>query len=463
VTQAPEQKPLLIATDHGQPVVISPRLFAPKQERGGWGPAADTFLRMNEKALATLDVRPEIAARPSGPEVQVVPGGSAGAIPLRASHTGHVVGGLVVRPRFGWSGVGRVLMETGWHAAPEFADLPLVPGSGREVPPWVLAGPVLARLGELLRHLHRGYRVVEATRTRPRGRILWQEYTSHSFARGAWHVLPCRFPDLSNDVYLRRIIRWSLERVRQELVTAGGMDPVANLLAAMARRLIDTLLDVSPLMPKRNELQRLLGPRSFLETAVRQGIEAMAWIVEERGLGGGREQDGLAWSLPLSRLWERYVEAMLRREAALVGADLRTARNGQTTFPLYWNRTGLRSMGHLSPDFVIRRAKSIEVVDAKYKSHFAELDETRWNELVDEARQAHRADVHQILAYASLFDADDITATLIYPLRHATWKALRDRGRDSAQADLTHGGRSVRVRLRGLPFGAGARGDETFT
>src|SRR5262245_5736638 len=174
VAQAPEQKPLLVATDHGHPVVISPRFFAPKQERGGWGPAADTFLRMNQNAFATLDVRPEITARPSGPEVRIVPGGSAGAIPLRAAHTGHVVGGLVVRPRFGWAGVGHVLTETGWHAAPEFADLPLVPGSGREVPPWVLAGPVLARLGELLRHLRRGYRVVEATLTRPRGRILWR-------------------------------------------------------------------------------------------------------------------------------------------------------------------------------------------------------------------------------------------------------------------------------------------------
>lgn len=50
-----------------------------------------------------------------------------------------------------------MLSQTGWAAAPSFLEGALVPGSGREVPPWVLAGPVLARLAELLDALRRGY------------------------------------------------------------------------------------------------------------------------------------------------------------------------------------------------------------------------------------------------------------------------------------------------------------------
>jgi len=50
-----------------------------------------------------------------------------------------------------------------------------------------------------------------------------------------------------------------------------------------------------------------------LGEALRRGIEAIAWIVDERGLGGGNERDGLAWVLPLEKLWESYVESVYRR------------------------------------------------------------------------------------------------------------------------------------------------------
>ena len=61
--------------------------------------------------------------------------------------------------------------------------------------------------------------------------------------------------------------------------------------------------------------------------------------------------------------------------------------------------------------------------------------------------------LHQILAYASLYEANEVTATLVYPLRSSTFAALQEQHRDCAVADLLHGGRHVRLELRGLPFG----------
>lgn len=106
--------------------------------------------------LARLDCRVDGAGGPDGAVIRIKPGGHTGAVPLRSAQTQGVGGGLVVVPRFEWAGVGRVLQETGWADAPEFLDLPLVPGSGREIPPWVLAGPVIGRLAELLRTAKRG-------------------------------------------------------------------------------------------------------------------------------------------------------------------------------------------------------------------------------------------------------------------------------------------------------------------
>ena len=70
-----------------------------------------------------------------------------------------------------------------------------------------------------------------------------------------------------------------------------------------------------------------------MEGAIRRGLEAIAWIVDERGLGGGRELDGLAWQLPLDQLWETYVEAFTRREVAMTGGEVKVGRLGQTLFP----------------------------------------------------------------------------------------------------------------------------------
>ena len=93
------------------------------------------------------------------------------------------------------------------------------------------------------------------------------------------------------------------------------------------------------------------------------------------------------------------------------------------------------------------------MVDAKYKAHLAEVEESGWRRFEDETREAHRADLHQILAYASLYDADEVTATLVYPLRCSTLLMLRERSRDRSYAELLHGGRTVHLELRGLPFG----------
>jgi hypothetical protein len=450
---AGQPKPLAKARDHGRAIVIEADAFAPAQRGGGWGPFAEAFLRLNEAALTRLDVRAQIGSAESGVTLSLIPGARAGAVPLRSAQTGHVAGGFLVEPRFGWSGVGSVLSQTGWHAAPEFIEGPLVPGSGREVPPWVLAGPVLARLAELLGALRRGYHTREDVLRQPRGQIVWSRYISESLATGRWANLPCRFPELASDPLLRRMARWALERVRSDLTLTGGRELVARALIALADELLQLVRDVLPLAPRRADLTRVTSGDRILGVALRRGLEALGWISEERGLGGGREMDGLAWTLPLNDLWEQYVEAIVRRETALIGGVVRVGRRRETVFPIEWSDPSHRSLGHLVPDIVVFRGEVVHVIDAKYKAHLAELDEHGWQRFTDDVREAHRADIHQILAYASLYTAEEVRASLVYPLRRSTFDALASRGRDRSVATLMHGARRVQLELRGVPFG----------
>lgn len=447
------QKPLYAAVDHGPPVLVRQIDFAPASRGGSWGTFADSFIRFNETALRALDVTPDIVAGNPEPTIRLSPGGRAGAVPLRSAQTGAVVAGLIVRPRFGWAGVGAVMSETGWAASPKFLELPLVPGSARQVPPWVLAGPVLWRLQALLSSMAPGYAVREEVRQSPRGQVVWPRYVSESLVCGAWQRLPCRFPDLTVDPVLRGNIRWALDRLRSQLVSIGHGDSVCAMLVHLTARLLDLLADAIPIRPRTDQLERVSRVRGLASTVLKQGLQALGWVADERGLGGGQEMEGLSWHLPLELLWERYVEARVRDEVGREGGEISVGRLGQTVFPLHWSSNTARSLSHLVPDIVVRRGKAIRIVDAKYKAHFADLDERSWTKLTDDLREAHRADVHQVLAYSALYDSEDITATLIYPLRRRTWQALHERGRDRAQAELFHGSRCVRLELRGLPFG----------
>jgi len=127
--------------------------------------------------------------------------------------------------------------------------------------------------------------------------------------RGKWDTLPCRYSDLATDPKLRRSVRWGLERVRADLVSVGGRDTLAMHLARDAVRLLASIPE-PPLFPARRELEPSLGRRDhLLDVAITRGLQALGWLVDERGLGGGQELDGLAWTLKLDRLWELYVAA----------------------------------------------------------------------------------------------------------------------------------------------------------
>lgn len=453
VAQTPTPQPLLHALDNGPPVCVDPAPYIAGGRDPGWGPHLDGFLARNREALAAIGAEPLIVAGREGMRLEIKPGQAAGAIPLRSPVTGHVAGGVIIAPRFGWAGVGRVLAATGWGSGPQFLTQPLVPGSGREVPPWVLAGPVLQRLNDLLAHLKPGYQERTEIRMHPRGQIQWPTYFAKKMATGRWHHLPCKFSELGADSRLRQTIRWTLERIRHDLASTGGSDPMALILATLAMHLLDQVADVPSRRPYRGELERNFGAGPLTSVVLREGLRAIGWIVDERGLGGGRSSDGLAWALPLERLWERYVEKLARNEALQTGGRVRVGRLGETTVPLPWDHRSHRAIGHLIPDIVVENAQGVEIIDAKYKAHFADLDVAGWNAFTEDAKESLRADVHQVLAYAAVCgDVTNVTATLVYPVSIGLYDELHLRSQHIVSASIPVGTRLKQLRLRALPF-----------
>ena len=250
VATIPQSSPLLRGVDNGAPIVVTPEPYIGRQRDPGWGAFLDSFLARNRLALQALNLEPRVVPGRDGVRLELQPGLRAGAIPLTSPLNGRVTGGVVISPRFGWSGVGRVLSATGWGSGPEFLNLPLVPGSGREVPPWVLAGPVLHRLTELLRNLRPGYRERCEVRTHPRGQIQWNSYLTNQFTTGRWHHVPCKYSELDTDSRLRQTIRWTLERLRIDLSASGGSDSIALSLISKIVSLLEQVFDVPSRRPR---------------------------------------------------------------------------------------------------------------------------------------------------------------------------------------------------------------------
>ena len=454
VGEAPQSHALLHGVDCGPPIVVNPEAYIATGREAGWGPFLDGFLARNLPALRALGLGHQIVPGRDGVRLELHPGLRAGAIPLRSAVTGQVAGGVVISPRFGWSGVGRVLSATGWGSGPDFLDLALVPGSGREVPPWVLAGPVLRRLADLLSHMRLGYRDCSEVRTHPRGRIQWPIYLTRQLPAGRWHHLPCSFSELDSDSRLRQVVRWTLERLRFDLGACGGNDPVAVSLLGQIVQLLERVVDVPARRPSRGELERNSGGSPLDAFALREGLRAIGWIADERGLGGGRTSDGLAWRLSLEQLWERYVERIVRNEADHTGGRVRVGRQGETTVPLPWNNYSHRALGHLVPDFVIHRPDGIEIVDAKYKAHYADLTSTRWAAFGEEFKESVRADVHQVLAYAAVVGSlGTVKTTLLYPVAQVLFEELRLRDQDRVVARIPVGLHEVQLQMRAVAFG----------
>jgi hypothetical protein len=407
----------LRARNHGDPIVVTATVLG---VTGRW---LEPFLVANEPALPRLDVRHEIRGYP---ELSVVltPGARIGAVPLIRPDARRAAVGLLVEPRFAWPAIGAVFDALGFTVPPTLGGGPLVPGSAREVPPWVLAGPIIERLAALLFHRRRGIVERHETRASPRGRVDWTRWASAHVARGAWRSFPCRFTEPDDDPDLIASVRWKLARLEEGLAIVAWSPPARHLLGRAA------------------ELRLAVGPGASRRPATSFPRAESGWVgaaLEAISLGrrGARPRRRSHPRRPrLGPLHRRRLGSLGRRRRRRPRPPPRPRGHpvpGSPPPPLNW-------AGWRGPDRVIW-------LDAKYKRHFALLARRGWSGLDDRVRDEHRADLHQALAYAALADAPQVDTVLVYP------DEAREGHRPAAVATVTTGRRRVRLVLASVPFG----------
>ncbi len=429
--QVPAARPLLRTTDEGEPIRIGPEVIQAQGDR--W---VDPFLTANRPALQRLGLTPEVHSS-GGLHMLLRPSGRIGAVPLVAPASRRVAAGVLVSPRFRWSALGEVLSGVGFSVAPTLGGGALVPGSAREVPSWLIAGPVVRRLETLLSRRRSAFIPRLESRATPRGRVDWGAWVRRQVPVGRWTSLPCEFSDLADDPELMAAVRWTLVRLVEDLRPHATTVP-GRVLTDRVRAL---QYDIGEGPLRRPSTTFAPAFEGFVADA----LEAMGWVADERGLGGARALDGLAWDLEIADVWEAWVRSFAGALAPQLG--MRPPGPGENRRPLRWEG-GVSSMGSLAPDVGLFGDQRVVWIDAKYKAHLSLLGRHGWRGVTDAVRDAHRADLHQALAYAALVDVDRVDTVLLYP--HL---GQDDAPPPAAVATVASGRRRVRLVLGAIPFG----------
>jgi hypothetical protein len=416
---------------------------------------ADQFIKQNSSIFQLLQV--DLHRDYDGTDVllNIESHSAVGAVPLISPLTARHDLGLVVQPRFPWAGIGPMLAEMGWLISPSPVKLPLLKRSERRVPLWVLSFMVLTRFKALLDRLDRRFEVITETRSAPKGRIEWTQYATRQMPRGDFLSVPCTFPDLRDDRHLKGAIRFAVEKQLRSLETQCEQGAFVHHLIAFAESLLWRLRGVSAHRPAMGEVQTWLR-RPLRSDIFLEGLQAIDWTVEERGLAGLSDLDGIPWTMPMEQFFEAWVETIVRSVAKISGGFLRAGRRRETVSPLSWEPPYLGSQRSLVPDLILELGNAAIIIDAKYKRHWEELQDGGWGRQDDELREQHRADLLQVLAYANLVSARDVVCCLVYPCSMKTWESLARRRRLFHQSELPNRGRRIRVWLTAVPMSAAA-------
>jgi len=416
---------------------------------------ADQFITQNALLFQLLNVSIRRDYDGSDVLLHIDSGSAIGAVPLVSPLTARPDFGLVVQPRFPWAGIGPMLAEMGWLISPTPLRLPLLKRSERRVPPWVLSFMVLARLKALLERLERRFELATEILSAPKGSIDWTQYATRQLPPGNFLSVPCTFPDLRDDRQLKGAIRFAIEKQLRSLETQHKQGSFVHRLIALAESLLRKVDTAASRRPGTHEmeswLRRPLRSDSFLE-----GLQAIDWTVEERGLAGLSDLEGIPWTMPMEQFFEAWVETVMRSVARNAGGILKTGRQRETVSPLAWNPPYLGSQRSLVPDMILELEQTSFIVDAKYKRHWEELQEGAWHNQSADLHERHRADLLQALAYANLARTADVVCCLVYPCSQSTWESLARRDRLFHRSELPNRGRRVRVWLTAMPMGVAA-------
>ena len=425
--------------------------LAPRQKFGVLSSLCEQFISKNQGLLNSFDVSVEPVISKKDLKLRIKTGLITGAIPMLSPTSGRPDYGLVITPRFEWPGIGSMLSKMGWRITPTLLNLPYLPGTERKIPPWVLSTVVLSRLKIWLEHLDRKFEYKTDTLSFPKGTVNWQLYAQRYFSTAQALNIPCRYPDLNDNKQAKSLIHYVLRKQLNSLESQRSFGGVVLDLIVLCNSLIQQVSTNAPIKPSYQNLQKLTSGLTNTEI-FQKGLEAIEWTVDERGLAGLSDLEGLPWMLPMDSFFEAWVETIGFHITRNFGGNIKVGRKRETLSPIRWDKPIQGTQKFLLPDVIIEKDDFTIIFDAKYKRHWEDITENEWIRVRNDLQEQHRQDILQILAYSSLNSAKRVIACLVYPCRESTWGILRKSNLLHRHAEVGSQDRNIDIVLTAVPM-----------
>lgn len=409
------------------------------------------FIQHNASNLKKLGVALEPNFEGEVLSIKVNSGIKVGAIPLISPITYKQDFNLIVRPRFGWNGIGPAMLLTGLRVMPKILPLPQLSISEKKIPPWLLSTVILSRVEGLLKENERNFEFKHQNLSAPKGQVNWSKYITQRVSKGNFLSIPCKFPELGENKDLLSVIHHILKIQKASLESQREIGIYVLRMIEYCDSLINVVSHVPPMKPSKNFLKNF-NASLFNSEALSKGLEAIEWTIDEKGLAGIGDLSGLPWSMSMESLFEAYIEAICAKVASKKGGNLTSGRNRETIKPIEWDPPYVGSQKYLLPDVIIEQSNETIIIDAKYKNHWEDLNWKTWNQLEEEIQNRHRQDLFQVLSYAVTRSNENITCCLVYPCSMQTYRSLEERERLFHKASINRDSASLNVILTAIPF-----------
>lgn len=410
------------------------------------------FELQNRKVLLHYNISVRYKNTGRGGRISFSTGEYVGALPLKSPLSGKWDYRAIIRPRIGWSGIGGMLSVMGWKVIPSLQKLPPLPQSAKEIPSWVIASVIIARIEGLLKDISRKYVPKTEVLKSPRGRIDWADYARRMIPSYKWTDMKCDFSELSDHPDLMGVIRYTLQKVIGELSSCSEGGIVALDLIQRANKLLKLVASFLPVRPNARMFMPIFYGRGIPSESFAEGLEAIQWSAEERGLAGLSDLRGLPWRMSIADFFEAYIETIARRVSIYSGGSVTCGRQNETVIPVQWESNWLGTQKSLKPDVVIKKDDEIIIVDAKFKGYWRQIFSKRWEDVSKEFQEEHRNDFLQVLAYSTCFAVSKLTVCLVFACERDEYEEFRSRGILHRRAVIGRQGRIIRLILTAVPM-----------
>jgi hypothetical protein len=359
------------------------------------------FILYNKRQFDFLKLIPIIGGNGKNTTVSFRSDKFIGAIPLKSPITGKQIGDFIVTPRFnklGGSEYNELIEISGMTVQPEFIappSLPLSGGAKVKPPAYAEAMKFMNLLSKAVKYNWRKFQEIKSYKQYPKGVVDWNEYARKSFDPKDKLRFPSYISILSKlheeffeIKFVYNIAKAEIESSRTPETIKVQIRETLTYLDSVLSNLKS--LEVSGLNIHANDPPIIKSLKIQANKILKQDITEVP-----------------AWRIDFEQFFEKYIQYIFGLVSIEIGAkpinNYKVRLNSLSLKPEW-------SLRYLEPDAVAIKDKLALVVDAKYKSHLFNL-----NESTQYLKDEHRKDLHQILAYLSFFCNRNKIGFLCYP------------------------------------------------